>query len=309
MLKSKFGFFNSEMVHLRVKVGFVGILSGVALVLSLQKWIGVNLIDYSTQLSVGVTLITIGIGYWAFKPQIERLTSKVRSEEKQEKIENHKQHILELLQNPAYAYFPEYDQFGKGEVSWSSSVMYQYCLSHLESYPDLYESFEKAKKYSEDIIHQISTKIQESRDLIEHTLSSFKDLPESDVWVGYVKPYFMKKRFEDILLKDIASSILYNTNVRPFNLIRPTGSSFFTLNNGQGECAVGDEDTLTKLVTVIKPLESNSKLRSLINEIEELKKRLRDPTTWEEFNNKREKLVLDLTKGQKDLIGHCNYCP
>ncbi len=88
------------MANLRMKVGLVGVLAGVALTLSLQKFMGINLTDYSTQLAVGVTLMTIGIGYWTFKPEIERVTSKIAIQETEENKERIEQHQKAL--NDAY---------------------------------------------------------------------------------------------------------------------------------------------------------------------------------------------------------------
>lgn len=297
------------MIHLRKILGLVGVLSGVVFVLSLQKIERLNLSDYYTQLSVGVTLMTIGMAYWTFKPQIDALTSKISREEKPEKFEKHKQDILAVLEFQLYAYFPEFGDSGNGELSWESKDLYEYCIDHLKSYPDLWKSFEMAKNNSENVLNQIRIKFQECNNLVENVLGTFNELPESDRYLGYNEWHFMKNRFRTTLFRNISDAILNKTEVRPFNIINPSNTQVFILTDNSGECAIGDEPTIRKLRDLIKPLESDSKLRSLISEIEELKKQLRDPNMWSEFNKKREVLVRDLTKGQRNLKGHCNYCP
>lgn len=312
MLKSKFYKSDLEMVHIRKIIGFLGVGSVALFNLILPHYVKIDTSSFYTQLAVGITLIGFGIAYWTFRPEIERITTRIAKEEKRDKLDNHKQHILSVLQNQFYVYYTEWEySLGvlRGQIDPSTSPMYPYCLSHLKSYPDLLDSFEKARKFSEDTIQQITDKIAEAIKLVEDAIKSFNDLPESPTYLSY-KPHFMKDRLIATLLKNIAASITNNSNVRPFKVQQVSGLQFYVLTDDSGECAVGDnENSVKKLLDMVKPLESDKKLRSLIQEIEDLKKSLRQPKVWADFNQKRIKLVQNLTLGQRDLQGKCDYCP
>ena len=142
MLKSKFDLSKSEMANLRIKVGLVGVLSSVALVLSLQKFVGVNLTEYSTQLAVGITLIAIGIGYWTFKPEIERVTSKIavqETEENNERAEQHRKKLNEaFLIRRSQIFANVYTQVGTFQAFADAKQFLQHlCTGHPELYEEL----------------------------------------------------------------------------------------------------------------------------------------------------------------------------
>ena len=71
-----------KVTYFRIKLGFIGIGSIVAFVLLLPHFVEINQSDYYTQLAVGMTLLSLAIAYWTFKPQIEKLTEKIREEER-----------------------------------------------------------------------------------------------------------------------------------------------------------------------------------------------------------------------------------
>lgn len=63
-------------MKLRIKLGFVGVgLCSVAL-LTLQFLGEVDISQFITQVAVGLFLLGIGIGYWTFKPEIEKHLGK-----------------------------------------------------------------------------------------------------------------------------------------------------------------------------------------------------------------------------------------
>ncbi|MBI3641367.1 MAG: hypothetical protein HY222_03125 [Thaumarchaeota archaeon] len=141
------------MTNLRIKVGLGGVLSCVVVVLFLQKFV-VNLIEYFTQLAVGVTLIAIGIGYWTFKPEIERLTSKIaiqETEENKKHAENHRKKVFEdyqiAINNRALAW-QGYRLFFR-DYHNSRILLQHFFTGHSELYSTLLSNFEIDKQIRE----------------------------------------------------------------------------------------------------------------------------------------------------------------
>lgn len=299
------------MVHLRIKVGLLGVLSCVALVLSLQEFVGVSLNEYSAQLAVGVTLIAIGIGYWTFKPQIEALTSKISKEEKVDKVEKHKQDIMKQLE-----VFVTYSRINYNEISldqddldYSKLPIHDKYIQHLQAYEDVWQSYSDAKKSVAKINDGIKNNMRECFKIINEKLSLFHDLPDSDRFMGSQKPYFSSKRFSEGLLGSMER--FYDLEIpMPIFEIRPWGNSDYSyITNQNLEVATGESGKLEKLLSIMKILENDTKLHSLVKEIIKLRKSLETDTALKRFNELRTQLFRDLTLGQKDLKGRCDYCP
>ena len=66
-------------MYIRTLIGIaaaIALIIGVVLILTLVG--GINLIDYFTQVAVGLTLLIFGLIYWTFKPYIDRyIDSKI----------------------------------------------------------------------------------------------------------------------------------------------------------------------------------------------------------------------------------------
>lgn len=72
-------------MSLRKLVGFIGVGVGTIFNLVLGQNVKINETDYFTQLAVGVTLMAIGMAYWSFKPEIDRIVAKITYEERERK--------------------------------------------------------------------------------------------------------------------------------------------------------------------------------------------------------------------------------
>lgn len=299
------------MVHLRIKVGLLGVLLCIALILSLQEFVGVSLIEYSAQLAVGVTLISIGIGYWTFKPQIEALTSKISKEEKVDKIEKHKQDIVKQLEVFVTYSRIKYDKISldQDDLDYSKMPIHDKYIHHLQSYEDVWQSYSNAKKSVTEINDKIRNNIRECFQIINEKLGSFHDLPDSDRFMGSQKPYFSSKRFSEGLLSDMERFHDLEIPIPNFEIMPWGNSDYSYITNRSLEVATGESSKLEKLLLMMKTLENDTTLHSLVKEIIELRKSLENDTALKRFNDLRIQLFRDLTLGPKDLKGRCDYCP
>ena len=132
--------------------------------------------------------------------------------------------------------------------------------------------------------------------------------PDSDRFIGPQKPYFSSKKFSEDLLSNI--EYLYNLETPlPILEIRPFGNSDYSyITNLHLEVATGEREKLEKLLPILKQLQNDTKLHSLVKEIIELRKSLEN-TALKRFNDLRTQLFSDLSLGQKNLRGRCDYCP
>lgn len=299
------------MVHIRKIIGFIGVGLVVIFNLILPHYVMVNTSEYATQLAVGITLVGFGIAYWTFRPEIERITTRITREEKGDKIERHRQDIIKQLES-----FVTYSRIIYNEISldqddldYAKLPIHDKYIQHLQAYEDVWQSYNDAKKSVGEINGKIKNNIKECFRIIREKLDSFHDLPDSDHFVGPQTPYFSSKKFSEELLSSMER---FHDNKTPIPIleIRPFGNSNYSyITNLHLEVATGEREKLEKLLPILKQLQNDTKLHSLIKKIIELRKSLEDDVVLKKFNDLRTQLLRDLSYGQKNLRGYCDYCP
>jgi hypothetical protein len=257
----------------------------------------------SNYLLIGLIIVEALNGFFAYLVE-----KKKRNEDK---MERHRQDIMKQLEA-----FVTYSRIIYNEISldqddldYAKLPIHDKYIKHLQAYEDVWQSYSDAKKSVGEINGKIKNNIKECFRIAHEKLDSFHDLPDSDRFIGPEKPYFSSKKFSEDLLSNI--EYLYNLETpMPILEIRPFGNSDYSyITNQHLEVATGEREKLEKLLPILKQLQNDTKLHSLVKEIIELRKSLENNIALKKFNNLRTQLFSDLSLGQKNLRGRCDYCP
>lgn len=179
------------------------------------------------------------------------------------------------------------------------------CIAHLKEYEDTMAKLKQAIKSSQEMIDELSKLIDDYKVKVNKKLATFCALP-SKVEFSFNIPHYVVSTVKHLIFEDIDNILKQGI---PLNPIQIYDGNPPRLAWGTTSFAVGDKESLSQLKQLIQCLEDNDEIRSTISEFKNSKSRIKMETDLQNFENSRIALVLELTKGQRKLKGHCDLCP
>ncbi|SMH71148.1 hypothetical protein [Candidatus Nitrosotalea okcheonensis] len=226
--------------------------------------------------------------------------------------EKHKEFFYDILDQLASSPSVYWETQTINKFSWCEHHdLFENLKSHLQQY-ELGKLYQQCRAHYDVKTDEMEQKIREFNNYIDRKLESFKDLPDSDEYLGQTKHHIMKKQFEKFMMKS-----MYDHHVNEYiplckikiNVTENRSDLLPSLEvENKGSIAVGDMSTLEKLLDILSPLTFDQNLMSIVKELDTMEKNL-DESFKNRFNESRKVFLLDLCEGQQNLKGKCDRCP